>query len=220
MNNFSIRQENKNDNADIIKVIKQAFENAPHSDNKEHILTEKIKKTKNFIPELSIVAEYEKEIVGYILFSKIKIDNTIQLALAPLCVKKEFQNKGIGKTLIKEGEKIAQKFGFEFIIVLGSPEYYGRFNYIESYNFGINNPFDVEQKYFMAKRLNGSRIYKEGKVIYPKYFFDVWFFKKISGLRLKIKKSSIKPPLFFNINSETFAAKQFYLYFPRFADFI
>ena len=173
MNNFSIRQENKNDNADIIKVIKQAFENAPHSDNKEHMLTEKIKKTKNFIPELSIVAEYEKEIVGYILFSKIKIDNTIQLALTPLCVKKEFQNKGIGKTLIKEGEKIAQKFGFEFIIVLGSPEYYGRFNYIESYNFGIKNPFDVEQKYFMAKRLNGSRIYKEGKVIYPKYFFDV-----------------------------------------------
>lgn len=56
MNNLTIRKENKNDNADIIKVIKQAFENTPHSDNKEHILTEKIKKTKNFIPELSIVS--------------------------------------------------------------------------------------------------------------------------------------------------------------------
>lgn len=70
MNNLTIRKENKNDNADIIKVIKQAFENAPHSDNKEHILTEKIKKTKNFIPELSIVPNTKKKLSVIFFFQK------------------------------------------------------------------------------------------------------------------------------------------------------
>ncbi len=70
MNNFSIRQENKNDNADIIKVIKQAFENAPHSDNKEHILTEKIKKTKILFPSCQLLPNTKKKLSVIFFFQK------------------------------------------------------------------------------------------------------------------------------------------------------
>ena len=76
-----------------------------------------------------MVAEFNKKIVGYILFTKVKVGKTTQLALAPLAVLAQFQKQGIGTSLIKTGHKIAKKMGFEYSILLGNPEYYSRFGY-------------------------------------------------------------------------------------------
>ena len=99
---LTIRQENKNDYEEVYNVIKTAFETAEHSDGNEQDLVVALRKSDNFIPELSLVAVMNNKIVGYILFTKIKIGKQEELALAPLGVLPEYQKQGIGSALIQD----------------------------------------------------------------------------------------------------------------------
>lgn len=168
---ITIRQETKKDRISVYNLIKETFKNIEYSDKDEHNLVERLRKSKSFIPELSLVAEFNKKIVGYILFTKVKVGKTTQLALAPLAVLAQFQKQGIGTSLIKTGHKIAKKMGFEYSILLGNPEYYSRFGYKPASEFNILCPFDTLKEYFMAINLtNGKNSILNAKVEYPKEF--------------------------------------------------
>lgn len=71
--NVLIRKDTPEDFIIVQKLIKNAFKGEQFSDHKEHILVEKLRKSPSFIPELSLVAEFENNIVGYILLTEIKI---------------------------------------------------------------------------------------------------------------------------------------------------
>lgn len=72
-----ILQEKESDYKDVFHVVKAAFETAEHSDNNEHFLVEKLRKSNAFIPELSLVAKVDGITTGYILLTKIKIGGSI-----------------------------------------------------------------------------------------------------------------------------------------------
>lgn len=133
--NISIRIEIVDDYEITDKVVKSAFANMEFSDKKEHILVSRIRKSDEFIPELSLVAidEDNQEIVGHILLSKININNDHQsaesLALAPVSVLPNYQNKGIGKLMIYDALQKAKKLGYTSVVVLGHPEYYPKFGF-------------------------------------------------------------------------------------------
>ena len=129
-----------------------------------------LRKSKNFIPKLSLVAVYDDKIVGYILFTKIKIGKSTELALAPLAVLPEYQRQGIGKKLIKEGHKIAKKLGYHFSVVLGSEKYYPKSGYVPASRYGIKAPFEVADENFMAIKLNDTDKEIVGTVEYAKEF--------------------------------------------------
>ena len=165
-----IRQENKNDYEEVYNVIKTAFETAEHSDGNEQDLVVALRKSDNFIPELSLVAVMNNKIVGYILFTKIKIGKQEELALAPLGVLPEYQKQGIGRTLIQEGNKKAKELGYHYSVVLGSDKYYPKFGYVSAKEYGIVAPFDVPDENFMAIKLNDTDIEIKGVVQYAKEF--------------------------------------------------
>ena len=165
-----VRQENKNDYEEVYNVIKTAFETAEHSDGNEQDLVVALRKSDNFIPELSLVAVKDNKVVGHILFTKIKIGKYEELALAPLGVLPEYQRQGIGSALIKQGHKIAKKLGYHYSIVLGSDKYYPRFGYIPAKEYGILAPFDVPDENFMAIKLNDTNEIIKGTVKYAKEF--------------------------------------------------
>ena len=167
---LTIRQENKNDYEEVYKVIKTAFETAEHSDGNEQDLVVALRKSDNFIPELSLVAVMDNKIVGYILFTKIKIGKQEELALAPLGVLPEYQKQGIGSVLIQEGHKKAKELGYHYSVVLGSDKYYPKFGYIPAKEYGIVAPFDVLDENFMAIKLNSDEKKIEGIVEYAKEF--------------------------------------------------
>lgn len=170
MKDVIIRQETEKDRSDVYNLIKKTFKNAEHSDGDEHNLVERLRKSEAFIPELSLVAVSDKEIVGHILFTKLKVAETTQLALAPLAVASEFQNQGIGSLLIKTGHQIAMAMGFEYSILLGNPKYYSRFGHKPSIEFNIICPFDVPKEYFMAINLQSKTLFVNAEVEYPKEF--------------------------------------------------
>lgn len=167
---LEIRQENKNDYKEVYNVVKIAFETPEHSDGNEHDLVTALRNSNNFIPQLSLVAIKNNKIVGHILFTKIKIGEYEEIALAPLAVLPQYQRKGIGRKLIEEGHKIAKELGYHYSIVLGSENYYPKFSYIPAIQYGIKAPLEVPNENFMAIKLNDTDVEIKGTVEYAKEF--------------------------------------------------
>lgn len=171
LNIIKIREETPKDYKKVYELIENTFKYAQHTDGDEHNLVVRLRNSDAFIPELSIVAEFDNEIVGHILFTKIKAGSTVQLALAPLTVSMKYQKQGIGGLLIKEGHKIAAKLGFEYSILLGHPSYYPRFGYVPAEKYKIKCPFEVPREAFMAINLQGKSTIIDSTIDYPKEFF-------------------------------------------------
>lgn len=173
---LKIRQEEERDHGKVFRLIEEAFRNMAHSDHQEHFLVERLRKSNAFIPELSLVAEDGNgEVVGHVLFTKLKIMNGTEsfdsLALAPVSVEPGFQGQGIGGKLILQGHLIARELGYQSVILLGHEDYYPRFGYEKTSNFGISFSFDIPEENGMAIELvkDGLKNIK-GVVKYPKEF--------------------------------------------------
>lgn len=165
-----IRQETFQDEKEVYELITEAFAEAEHADGKEQDLVAALRKGDAFIPELSLVAEVNKEIVGHILFTKAKINRDIVLVLAPLSVKPPYQKQGIGTALIIEGHKIAKESGYSYSLVLGDTAYYTRFGYLPAEQFGIEAPKEIPAENFMAIKLQECAKTICGAVTYAKEF--------------------------------------------------
>jgi predicted N-acetyltransferase YhbS len=168
-----IRAETPNDYLSITQINDAAF-----GQKNEGLLVENLRKTPAFIPQLSLVAEFRNRLIGHLLFYPIEIKNEQEmfktLALAPMSVLPEFQKKGIGEKLIRQGLKAAKKLGHKSVIVLGHPEYYPKFGFEPASRWGIKAPFPVEDKYFMAQELSpGALENVHGVVVYHDEFNDV-----------------------------------------------
>lgn len=169
-----IRQEREEDYDEVFRVVQTSFAGAEHSDGKEQHLVAALRMSSAFVSELSLVAEADGKIIGYILFTKIKIGESAELALAPLAVLPSYQRQGVGKALIAAGHRIAKEMGYAYSVVLGSGQYYSRFGYLPAKQFGIRAPFDdVPDENFMAVDLQGGSEERNGVVEYAKEFFEV-----------------------------------------------
>lgn len=167
---MNIRQEQPADYDAVYKVVKEAFLNAEHTDGDEQNLVVRLRKSKSFIPELSLVAVENGKIVGHIIFTRAVVNATEVLALAPLSVLPEYQNKGIGQLLIKQGHSIAQKMGYKYSVVLGHEKYYPKSGYVPASQYGIKAPFEVEDENFMAICLNETAGKLNGIMEYDEAF--------------------------------------------------
>lgn len=175
--NINIRQETPADYQAVAKVIEAAFKNEPFRDQQEHFLVERLRKSDAFIPELSLVAEMNGEIVGHILLTKIKIKNEQEsfdsLALAPVSVKPDYQKKGIGSQLIQTAHFLAKAMGFKSIVLLGHKDYYPKFGYELTSKYDIHLPFDVPEENCMVLALiEGGLKEVNGVVVYADAFFE------------------------------------------------
>lgn len=147
---MNIRQERPADHAAVYQVIKDAFATAERCDGNEQDLVAALRKSKAFVPELSLVAEEDGRIVGHILFTKAFVGGEAVLALAPLSVLPACQNRGIGLALIQRGHQIAAELGYRYAVVLGHAKYYPKAGYIPASRYGIKAPFEVADGNFMA----------------------------------------------------------------------
>ncbi|MFA0962800.1 GNAT family N-acetyltransferase [Roseivirga sp. BDSF3-8] len=146
---MKIRQEKAEDQSFVYEVNEEAF-----GRKDEAGLVNALRKDQAFIPELSLVAENDGQLVGHILFTRLEIiqegHTYPSLALAPMAVLSACQHSGIGSKLIKEGLKRARQAGYRSVIVLGHESYYPRFGFEPASRWGIKAPFEVPDAAFMA----------------------------------------------------------------------
>ena len=170
--NIAIRPETPTDYPTIYSINEKAFGQINESE-----LIEKLRQGDAFIPQLSLLASFNGQTVGHILFSRITIEGTEKhssLALAPMSVLPAFQKQGIGKELVTAGLEKAKALGEGSVIVLGHQEYYPKFGFQPASRWNIHCPFEVPDSAFMALELvPGGLEGVEGTVVYDEAFLEV-----------------------------------------------
>ena len=166
-----IRAEAEADYPAVYRLVREAFAHAEHADGTEQDLVERLRRSESFIPQLSLVAVEGRTLVGYVLFTEVRVGSGRAVALAPLAVLPSHRRKGIGRALIHAGHAIARELGFGFSIVLGDPRYYGPSGYEPADKYGILPPFDVPSEYYRCCRLREEAEPICGVVRYAAEFF-------------------------------------------------
>jgi len=169
---MKIRTEKSSDINAISALTYQAFENHPHhapgAKPTEHLIVNNLRDSGALT--LSLVGEDETGIVGHIAFSPVKIAGVASnwYGLGPVSVKPQQQGRGIGGQLITMGMNILKEQGAEGIVLLGEPEYYGRFGFKVHSNLTLA---DVPAEYFLIKSLSDDKaVIPAGEVIYHRAF--------------------------------------------------
>lgn len=120
---------------------------------------------------LSLVARHRGDIVGHVAFSRVMVDDSAgpegAVGLAPVGVRPDMQQRGIGARLIEAGLDQLQAAGESAVLVVGNPAYYTRFGF--SVAAAEQYPCDYSGPYFMARFL-GDAAAPRGPVTYPDAF--------------------------------------------------
>jgi len=117
---------------------------------------------------VSLVAESSGRLVGHILFSDVTLPdcrNLKILGLGPMCVAPECQRSGFGTALVKAGLEASQAMGYEAVVVLGHPDYYPKFGFRPSTEFGFKSEYDVPREAFMALELKQHSLSEASGVV-------------------------------------------------------
>ena len=129
MSDVTLRPETPADIDAVRAVIAAAFAEMPYSDQTEHLVIDRLRAAGGL--SLALVALLDGEIVGHIAFSPVNIDGRDRgwYGLAPVTVHPDHQHRGIGGALIREGLQRLRERGAAGCVLLGEPEYYGRFGF-------------------------------------------------------------------------------------------
>lgn len=176
ISDLNIRPETREDWTAVERLVQESFKDEKFSDGREPELVRLLRGSGNYIQDLSLVAEVNGDLVGYILLTMVKIRYEAgwqpSLALAPLAVDPARQKKGIGSALVEEAHAKARDLGYPSVIVIGHEEYYPRFGYRPLDDFRIRIPFDIPSKYCFIKHLRKEcRLHTDGSVEYGDAFF-------------------------------------------------
>ena len=127
--NVLIRDEKDTDYKVISDVTKSAFETMEISNHTEQFIVEALRSVRALT--LSLVAEIDGRVVGHIAFSPVTMSDGTKdwYGLGPVSVHPDFQRKGIGKALIREGLSRLRKLKAKGCCLVGHPEYYPQFGF-------------------------------------------------------------------------------------------
>ncbi len=163
---MQIEIEQPRHHAEVFEVARAAF----GGDDEAH-LVERLRA--DGLVRLSLVAVEDGEVVGHVLFTDLAV--TVDgralraLCLAPVSVRPDYQNSGVGSMLIRESLRQSAQAGFEAVVVLGHPAYYPRFGFSAKLAEKLVAPFSGDA--FMAIELvDGALQGEAGTVVYPEAF--------------------------------------------------
>lgn len=161
-----MRPREAHDDRAIARLVAAAF-----GGDEEVTLIEALRRDGDMLLEL--VAEAEREIVGHIAYSKLKVQSDGRplraAALAPVCAAPPHQRSGIGGALIRTSLATLERKGVELVVVLGHASYYPRFGFSNAAAKHLDAPYSGES--FMALELRpGCLAGLEWKVTYAGAF--------------------------------------------------
>ncbi|MCI0686890.1 MAG: N-acetyltransferase [Sporichthyaceae bacterium] len=119
----------------------------------------------------SIVAADAARIVGHVLGTRMRVGGAAAVALAPLAVRPDRQRSGVGTALVEALVAAAGKRSERLIVVLGDPDYYGRFGFIPAIEHGVHGLYDGPE--FQALTLvkpGAVGLAPRGEAVYPAAF--------------------------------------------------
>lgn len=92
------------------------------------------------------------------------------LALAPMAVLPELQNRGIGSALVQKGLEVCRQLGYKIVIVVGHPAFYPRFGFSPKLAANLESPFSGGDSFMALELVPGALDGVAGRVQYPPPF--------------------------------------------------
>ena len=160
-NDYTIRLEKKEDEAEVENLIREAFWNVYRPGCSEHYVMHVLRHDPAFIPELDFVMEQDGRLIGQNMFMHTVIDaddgRTVPvLTMGPICIIPEIQRKGYGKKLLDCSLEKAAAMGFGAVLFEGNIAFYGKSGFDYARNFGIRYhdlPEGADDSFFLCREL-------------------------------------------------------------------
>jgi putative acetyltransferase len=164
-----IRPERPADVAVIRTVVHDAFWAPDRTDPGEPALVDALRDSGAWRPGLSMVAECDGEVVAHALLSRVTVEpgGVPALSLGPVAVLPAHQATGLGSAVVRAVLDAARDQSERLVVVLGSPDYYGRFGFGPA--TGLTAPWSGTE-HWQALTLDGSPL-PAGEVRYPAPWF-------------------------------------------------
>jgi putative acetyltransferase len=137
-----VRPQRSDDYAAARHIYTEAFRRPEnrHSVPLEVPLFEALWEAGDVLPELSFTAETESGAVGHVTASKATVAADPVVAVGPIGVLPEHQGQGIGSALMDALITAADVAQVPMVVLLGSPQYYGRFGFRPAEELGVTSP--------------------------------------------------------------------------------
>ena len=168
--NANIRLECEKDYFEVENLVRNSFWNIYRPGAYEHLIVHNLRKDKSFIKELAHVIEKDGRIIGHINYSKGLLDYENEaIILGPVCIDKNYQNKGYGSKLIGFTLKLIEKQNIPYVFVVGDENYYRRFGFesASKYNIFLEGTDTTEENpFFMIK------VFQHDKINFKKAIFS------------------------------------------------
>jgi putative acetyltransferase len=166
---IQIRHEEPNDYASVREVNELAF-----AGTAEAKLVDVLRAANKAV--VSLVATIQGRVVGHILFSAVTVarapENFRGVGLAPMSVLPEFQKRGIGSNLVREGLASCRRHGYEAVVVLGHVGFYPRFGFVRAKDYGLYNEYQAIDSFMVLELREGVLGQIHGLVKYAPEFRD------------------------------------------------
>jgi putative acetyltransferase len=124
----------------------------------------------------SLVAEDAGRVVGHIMFTRSLLDAPRRLVdvqvLSPLAVVPEYQKRGIGSALVRDGLRISEERAVPLVFLEGDPSYYARFGFLPGGEYGFRKPsLRIPDAAFQVFRLPRYEPWMTGTLVYAEPFW-------------------------------------------------
>jgi len=165
ISNLTIRAEIAGDEPAIHALTAAAFKPMAYSDGTEPAIIDALRAAGELT--LSLVAVHGEDIVGQITFSPVTIDGVHDdwFGLGPVSVLPARQSEGIGGALIREGLSQLTAKGAKGCVLVGNPDYYGRFGFVGGTDLTYGS---LDRDYVQRLALNGPA--RGGELLYAPSF--------------------------------------------------
>lgn len=136
-----IRPEREEDYHATEEMTMRAFWNKHHRGCDEHLLVHKLRRSEDYLPELSRILVKDGKVIGCIMYSRAWLKKGGEtkeiLTFGPLCVDPDWHGTGVGKMLLEETLELARKAGYSGIVIFGEPDYYPLRGFVTCDKLGI-----------------------------------------------------------------------------------
>lgn len=172
-----IRLQQASDHEAIRRLYAEAFREprfrppqSPGSVAPEVGLFDALWEAADAIPGLSFTALLDGEVVGHVTASRATVATDPVVAVGPIGVLPEHQGAGIGSALMEALLSAADGAGVPVVVLLGAPDYYGRFGFRPARELGVISPEPEWGDGFQARPLSAYTASISGQFEYAAAF--------------------------------------------------
>lgn len=168
-----VRRERPGDTTAVRAVQVAAFA-AAVPDGEEPVeagLLDELRRDDGWIPELSLVAELDAQVVGHVVCTRgtVGADRRPALGLGPIGVLPEHQGTGIGSALVHAVVAVAEARNETLVALLGDPTFYGRLGFGPAADQGVEAPDPSWGVHFQVRVIDPSAVVA-GPFVYAEPF--------------------------------------------------